>query len=65
MTYQLKECKRHNLCIDCDEKECLLAGKLISDCPMYTCNRKGKQYEDCESCELLKQLHAERRRGGE
>ena len=65
MTYQLKECKRHDLCIDCDEKKCLLAGKLISDCPMYKCDRKGRQYENCKTCELLKQLHTERRRANE
>lgn len=59
--YIFKECKRNNLCVDCDDKKCIFAGQLISDCPMYVCDRKGKQFENCETCELLKQIHAETR----
>lgn len=62
MSLQIGKCERNNLCVDCDYKKCVFAGELIADCPLYVCNRSGEQYEDCESCELLKQLHAERRR---
>jgi len=56
MSFRIKECKRDNLCVDCDDKACFFAGDSIADCPLYICNRKGEKYEDCESCELLKQI---------
>lgn len=56
MSMRIKECKRDNLCVDCDDKGCWFAGYAIADCPLYRCNREGEQYEDCESCELLKQI---------
>lgn len=59
MRVKIRECKRKMLCVDCDDKKCWHAGKLIADCPMHNCNRDGELYEDCESCELLKQIHAE------
>lgn len=62
MSIQLGTCKRDNLCVDCDSKSCFLAGKLMSDCPLWKCDRTGALYEDCESCELLKQIHNERRK---
>jgi len=61
MNFQLKECKRNNLCYECDNKKCWHAGELIADCPLWKCNRKDDLFEDCESCELLKQIHAEGR----
>jgi hypothetical protein len=56
MKTKIEECKRDNLCVDCDNKECWFAGQAIADCPLIRCNRKGERYEDCESCELLKQI---------
>ena len=61
MNVQIRECKRDNLCVDCDNKKCWHVGELIADCPLYRCNREGNLYEDCESCELLKQIHTDRR----
>ena len=61
MNVQIRECKRDNLCVDCDNKKCWHAGELIADCPLYRCNREGNLNEDCESCELLKQIHTDRR----
>lgn len=58
---QIRECHRQNFCFECDNEKCWHSGELIADCPMYKCDRKGDHYEDCESCELLKQIHAEGR----
>ena len=57
MDVKISECHSNNLCIDCDDKKCWYAGKLIADCPLWRCNREGELFEDCESCELLKQIH--------
>ena len=47
-----EECKRDNLCVDCDDEKCLHAGKAMSDCPKYTCD--NKIMHDCTNCEFLK-----------
>lgn len=52
----LSECTRNNLCVDCDSKTCLHAGKLIADCPKYHCDREGDFFEHCESCMFLKEF---------
>lgn len=62
MSIKIKECKRDNLCYECDNKKCWHAGQLIADCTLYKCNREGNGYEDCESCDLLKQIIKEKRR---
>lgn len=62
MKVKMSECHRNNLCVDCDNKECWFAGELISDCPLWKCNREGKMFEDCESCELLKVVKLNDRR---
>ena len=61
MDVQIRVCHRKNLCIDCDDKKCWHFGELIADCLLWKCNREGDQFEDCESCELLKQIHEEGR----
>ena len=55
----ITECKRDNLCIDCDNHKCIHAGQIIADCPMWHCDREGDAFEDCESCEVLKQIWKE------
>ena len=30
---KLSECNRKNLCVDCNNKECLHHGKVEADCP--------------------------------
>lgn len=59
----MDECKRTNLCIDCDNKRCIFCGKIIADCPKYTCDRPGDQFEDCETCEFIKEFQEDIRRG--
>ena len=61
MELKLSECTKNNLCVDCESKTCLHAGKLIADCPKYYCDREGDFYEDCESCEFLKEFQREMR----
>lgn len=52
---EMKECKRDNLCVDCDDKNCLHAGQAIADCPKYHCdNPNGIQ--ECEKCDFLKEF---------
>lgn len=60
MTTQIRECKRDNLCADCNDKKCWFAGQLIADCPLWQCDRQGELYEDCKSCALLKQIHRQK-----
>ena len=54
LNFEINYCNRQNLCVDCNNKDCSLAGKLISDCPKYRCDREGDLFEDCESCDFLK-----------
>lgn len=53
----VSECKRNNLCVDCDNKECWLAGDIQADCPKYRC---AFEY-GCERCGFIKR-YAERMR---
>ena len=48
----LKECKRANLCVDCDDPECLRAGDIGADCPKWECDNTVKN--DCENCEFIR-----------
>jgi len=57
---QLHECKRGNLCADCDDPNCLHAGYAVADCPLYYCNRSPEQFEECESCELMSEIRTKR-----
>lgn len=49
---ELKECTRTNLCVDCDNTECLHKGKIMSDCPKYYCD--NYKLHDCEHCDFIK-----------
>lgn len=57
--FTLKECKRRNLCINCDNTSCYHAGQLIADCPKYACDRNGVLFENCETCAFLKRYQEE------
>ena len=48
----IKECKRDNLCVDCDDPECLHAGEIGADCPKWHCD--NDQRHDCENCTFIK-----------
>ena len=58
--YSLSECKRDNLCVDCDNTGCLHCGNLHSDCPKYYCDNKIPH--DCEHCEFMTSYFAEYRK---
>ena len=49
----LKECTRTNLCRDCDDIGCVLAGEIMPDCPRLDCINDPPH--DCEDCAWLKQ----------
>jgi hypothetical protein len=34
----------------------------MADCPKYYCDRKGELFEDCESCDFLKQFQKDMRK---
>ena len=48
-----KECKRNNLCVDCDNDKCVLKGKKSSDCPKYRCDRPNEEQYKCDSCRFI------------
>lgn len=59
---KLSECKRDNLCVDCDSKTCLRAGDIMADCPKYHCdNTKGIQ--ECANCDFIKDYQKSMREG--
>jgi len=43
---EFSECKRKNLCVDCDNAKCLNHGRIMADCPKYECDN-----EDLYECE--------------
>ena len=47
-----KECKRKNLCADCNRSNCILAGDIRADCPKDRCD--NAVFEDCEHCNFIK-----------
>ncbi len=55
--YAIKTCENENLCVDCKDKECIFAGKIESDCPIYQCNHRC----ECEDCDFIKQFQKEMR----
>lgn len=58
---ELKECKRDNLCVDCDNKDCHHAGDAMADCPKYNCDNPGGMHK-CDACEFLKEFQSTMRR---
>lgn len=46
---RIAECKKQNLCIDCEDENCFLARKIESDCPKHTCLNY-----DCKNCDFIK-----------
>jgi hypothetical protein len=57
----MSECKRDNLCVDCDDNKCWFAGKILSDCPKYHCDRPKDSIEDCEHCAFIKEFQKSQR----
>lgn len=57
---KLKECKRQNLCVDCNDTSCSHHGQHEADCPKYKCDNPIAH--DCEHCEFLKQYTTEMRK---
>lgn len=51
MKYEISECKRNNLCVDCDNTRCHFQGKKLSDCPKWKCDRPGGM--DCDNCTFI------------
>lgn len=51
MKCEINECKRNNLCVDCDNTRCHFHGKKEADCPKWKCDRPGGR--DCEHCEFI------------
>lgn len=60
MMYEISECKRKNLCIDCDNTRCHFHGKKEADCPKWKCDRPGGR--DCEHCEFIDEFIEQMRR---
>ena len=56
---RLLDCKRDNLCVDCDKEDCLHHGKIMPDCPKYDCD--NEPLYDCENCEFIKQYQQDYR----
>lgn len=54
----LKTCNRKNLCFDCDDLDCLMAGEAVADCPKCKCDN---EVGDCYSCEFLKEYQEKMR----
>lgn len=53
--YTMKKCERNNLCVDCDDTECQLAGEAYADCPKWRCD---DPIGDCDTCEFMKAYQA-------
>jgi hypothetical protein len=53
---EMNECIEDKLCVDCEDTNCIFAKKIISDCPKYYCDREEDDYEDCETCEFIKEF---------
>ena len=58
----LSTCKMNNLCVECSNTSCLHAGKIISDCPKYRCDRDKDHFEDCETCDFIKDFQKSERK---
>ena len=53
------DCRRRNLCVDCDDQSCPKRGHIISDCPKWVCDECKK---DCRECEFIRDYQREMRR---
>lgn len=49
---ELFECKRDNLCVDCDDEKCKHCGDIAADCPKYHCD--NNIILDCKHCAFIK-----------
>ncbi|MGN0483851.1 MAG: hypothetical protein ACI4HI_09900 [Lachnospiraceae bacterium] len=47
-------------CKDCNDQECLGAGKAENDCPKWKCDGDG----DCEHCSFLQDLYEKGNKNG-
>lgn len=63
MTPITAECKRMNLCVDCDDKECWHSGDKVADCPIWTPGRapECKNATSCDDCQWLEWYIGEER----
>jgi len=59
---KISECHMNNLCVDCDNDKCYLAGEIISDCPKYHCDRDKEHLQDCKSCDFIKEFQESERK---
>lgn len=59
---EMRTCDKQCLCVDCDNKECLHAGKAMADCPKYHCDNSNG-IDECDNCDFLKQFQIDRIRG--
>ena len=51
-------CRRQNLCVDCDDNECVFAGHIEADCPEYDC----KHFGACDKCWFVHRYIADMRK---
>lgn len=58
--YDIDTCPRNNLCVDCNNMDCLHCGKLHSDCPKFFCD--NDMLHDCEHCDFIQKYIAEHRK---
>lgn len=60
-------CKRDNLCVECDDLNCLRAGDPGQDCPRYHCiySTEDPSFLECEKCLWLKGYIQELKKGGQ
>lgn len=57
---KISECHSNNLCVDCDNEECLHCGDISADCPKYHCDNDIML--DCNHCEFIKNYQKEYRK---
>lgn len=50
-------CNRKNLCVDCDDKECIRAGVAESDCIKHHCDNAIPL--DCNHCDFMRRYQKE------
>lgn len=49
----ISTCDKNIPCVDCDNVNCALQGKKVSDCPLYACVREEIAFLDCEHCAIV------------
>lgn len=60
--FQISECTRRNLCVDCDNIHCAFMGKALADCPKYNCDMGGDLFQDCDRCSFMKTYQKDMRK---